>query len=107
MISGTVAYSTPLSDTLNYTSAAGEPLKFLVNATGAYVTSGNTTARIVSADIPTANGVVHIIDRVLTNTDFKSPTASSSAMLGKPFSSGVVGSAVAIFACIYAGTALL
>ncbi|KAJ9101199.1 hypothetical protein QFC21_003418 [Naganishia friedmannii] len=79
VINGTVAYSTPLGDTLNYTSAGGEPLKFLVKATGAYVTSGETTARILHVDIPIANGVVHIIDRVLTNSNSNTAAAESAA----------------------------
>ncbi|KAJ9118683.1 hypothetical protein QFC22_003903 [Naganishia vaughanmartiniae] len=141
VINGSVAYS-PLLASSNYISAAGEPFKFITNATGSFVTSGNATAKIVTADIPIENGVVHIIDRVLINPDSNteaaesavlsyaaqatatssglnegvivaSPTAatsakaSSAAVLPSPFSFGVFGSAVAIFAGILAGNAFL
>ncbi|KAJ9126127.1 hypothetical protein QFC24_002400 [Naganishia onofrii] len=78
VINGTVVYSTLLASA-NYTSAGGEPFKFMTNATGAFVTSGNTTAQIVAADIPIANGVVHIIDRVLANPVGNTAAAQSAA----------------------------
>lgn len=104
----------------NYTSAAGERLNLSINATGSYVTSGNITARILSADMPMPNGVVHIIDRVLANAD-GDPTAAEAAyhsifprvksaqggaLLTAPFSDAVVASAVAIFG-IFIGAAAI
>lgn len=151
VINGTVVYSTQLTAS-NYTSAGGEPFTFMSNSSGAYVMSGNTTAAmIVAADIPIANGVVHIIDRVLANPAANTAAAASaassyaaaatqttssaggavvggssalgsatpgasgaassapasSAMTSVPFSAGVIGSAVAIFAGIFAGATLV
>jgi hypothetical protein len=128
VINGSAVYSTSLNDTI-YTSAGGIPFKFVTDATGGTsVRSGNSTARIVATDIPIANGVVHIIDRVLINTDGNIAAAESAAssyadkatetamtttaatgnsMLSTPFSCGVVYSAVAIFAGILAGAGLV
>ena len=58
------------------TSAAGEPLSFALNATGHYVTSGNVTARIVQPDVLLPNGVIHVVDRVLVNTQSDAGAAS-------------------------------
>ncbi|KAI0762310.1 FAS1 domain-containing protein [Fomes fomentarius] len=63
----------------NQTSAAGEPLSFSRNETGQYVTSGNVTALIVQSDVLLPNGVIHVIDRVLVNTQSDSGAASSAA----------------------------
>lgn len=71
-------YSTTLASA-NYTSAGGQPFTFTTNSTGAFVTSGTTTAQIVAADIPIANGVVHIIDRVLANPTANTAAAESAA----------------------------
>ncbi|KAJ9118682.1 hypothetical protein QFC22_003902 [Naganishia vaughanmartiniae] len=136
VINGTVAYSSVLNKD-NYTSVEGELFKFSANTTGAYVTSGGTTARLLAIDIPIANGVVHIIDRVLNNPNSNPEAAQSAAssyaaqatrtatetstgtatetgtakdgaaMLSTPISAGTVGSAVAIFAGIFAGAALI
>ncbi|KAI5451246.1 hypothetical protein NCC49_001843 [Naganishia albida] len=78
VINGTVVYSTTLASA-NYTSAGGQPFTFTTNSTGAFVTSGTTTAQIVAADIPIANGVVHIIDRVLANPTANTAAAESAA----------------------------
>ncbi|KAJ9111866.1 hypothetical protein QFC20_002453 [Naganishia adeliensis] len=78
VINGTVVYSTLLASA-NYTSAGGQPFTFTTNSTGAFVTSGTTTAQIVAADIPISNGVVHIIDRVLANPEANTGAAASAA----------------------------
>lgn len=70
-------YSPELSGQ-NFTSAAGEPLSFVLNATGHFVTSGNVTAQIVQPDVLLPNGVLHVIDRVLLNTQIDSGAASSA-----------------------------
>lgn len=77
LINGTTVYSPELSGA-NQTSAAGEPLSFSRNETGQYVTSGNVTALIVQSDVLLPNGVIHVIDRVLVNTQSDSGAASSA-----------------------------
>ncbi|KAI0735975.1 FAS1 domain-containing protein [Earliella scabrosa] len=77
LINGTTVYS-PLLTSDNQTSAAGESLSFSRNATGQYVTSGNVTALITQPDVLLPNGVIHVIDRVLLNTDSDSGAASSA-----------------------------
>ncbi|WVR08534.1 hypothetical protein IAU60_005589 [Kwoniella sp. DSM 27419] len=86
VINGTVVYSTGLASG-NYTSAGGEPFKFMSNSSGAYVMSANSTAKIIQSDIIVQNGVVHIIDGVLVNTN-SNPQAAQSA-----YSSGVAAAA--------------
>ncbi|KAL1940559.1 hypothetical protein VTO73DRAFT_7994 [Trametes versicolor] len=78
LINGSTVYSPELSGQ-NFTSAAGEPLSFVLNATGHFVTSGNVTAQIVQPDVLLPNGVLHVIDRVLLNTQIDSGAASSAA----------------------------
>ena len=77
VINGTTVYS-PSFDDSTYVSAAGENLHFTSNSSGEFVTSGNTTAQIVQPDVLTKNGVIHIIDRVLFNTDVNEGAASSA-----------------------------
>ena len=59
VINGTVAYSTGLASG-NYTSAAGEPFKFMSNTSGTFVMSAKSTAKIIQSDVIIANGVVHV-----------------------------------------------
>jgi uncharacterized surface protein with fasciclin (FAS1) repeats len=82
IINGSVAYSTNFA-TGNYTSAGGQPFKFASNSSGTYVTVDNSTAKIVQSDIIISNGVVHLIDSVLVDTE-SNPAAAASA-----FSSGI------------------
>jgi uncharacterized surface protein with fasciclin (FAS1) repeats len=77
VINGSVVYSTQLTSG-NYTSAAGEPFTFSSNSSGAFVSSGGNTARIVQADIIISNGVVHLIDGVLVNAQSNSTAASAA-----------------------------
>lgn len=77
IINGTTVYSPSFSDS-TYVSAAGENLRLTSNSTGQFVTSGNTTARIVQPNVLTKNGVIHIIDRVLVNTDVNENAANSA-----------------------------
>ncbi|KAI0344315.1 FAS1 domain-containing protein [Trametopsis cervina] len=78
IINGTTIYSPLLTGGTNYTSAGGVDLSFHINSTGQYVTSGNFTAKILQPDVLLPNGVVHIIDTVLANTDADSSAASSA-----------------------------
>jgi len=59
IINGSIVYSTDLTSR-NYTSQGGEPFMFSSNATGVFVTSGMTTARIIQSDTVLQNGVVHV-----------------------------------------------
>ncbi|KAJ3773225.1 FAS1 domain-containing protein [Lentinula raphanica] len=78
IINGSSVYSTEIVSGSNLTSAAGEPLTFLTNSSGTYVTSGSTTAKILTTDMIAMNGVVHVIDNVFLNTDSDSSAASSA-----------------------------
>lgn len=78
VINGTTIYSPSLSASPNLTSASGETLSFMTNATGTFVISGSSTARIIKTDVLLKNGVVHIIDAVLVNTASNTAAASSA-----------------------------
>ncbi|KIY47501.1 hypothetical protein FISHEDRAFT_59616 [Fistulina hepatica ATCC 64428] len=76
IINGTTLYSPLITHPQNYTSAA-------VNATGTFVWSGFSgdspmAARIGRTDLLTENGVVHIIEGILTELDTNSSAASSA-----------------------------
>lgn len=81
-----------------YISAAGQELALTRNETGHYVSSGGETARIIRADVPLANGIMHVIDRVLMNTNGTAPTlapaASSAAAAAGVEPTGKVSSAL-------------
>ncbi|KAI0369994.1 FAS1 domain-containing protein [Pilatotrama ljubarskyi] len=77
LINGSTVYSPELAGQ-NLTSAAGEPLSFVLNGTGHFVTSGNVTAQIIQPDVLLPNGVIHVIDRVLLNTESDASAASSA-----------------------------
>ncbi|CAE6407562.1 unnamed protein product [Rhizoctonia solani] len=82
VINGTSVYSTGLTSQ-SFASAGGQPFSFSTNSSGTYVTSGSSSARITRADIPTRNGVIHLIDngksRILANTA-SNPEAAASAV---------------------------
>ncbi|KZT24329.1 FAS1 domain-containing protein [Neolentinus lepideus HHB14362 ss-1] len=79
VINGTAAYSPNFMEQ-NYTSAAGEPLDVVANSTGVFVFSGNGSAKamVTKPDVILRNGVMHIIDAVLVDTDSDSGAASSA-----------------------------
>lgn len=77
IINGTTVYSPSFSGS-TYISAAGENLQLSSNSSGKFVTSGNSTARIVQPDVLTKNGVIHIIDQVLVNTNVNQNAANSA-----------------------------
>lgn len=94
VLNGTVAYSTNLpSDddddddnnnnsgnvTRQATTASGQQLTFSNRDDGLFVTSGNVTARIIRSDVLLGNGVVHVIDNVLLNTQLNQQAANSAA----------------------------
>jgi uncharacterized surface protein with fasciclin (FAS1) repeats len=83
LINGTSVYAGQFSSG-NWTSAAGEPLKFATNSSGIFVTNGNATARVVESDVLTSNGVVHVIDNVLLNMQSNSSAASSAFQSATP-----------------------
>lgn len=59
VINGTSLYSTELGGA-SATSDGGQKFTFASNSTGNFVTSGNFTAKIVTADILLDNGVMHV-----------------------------------------------
>lgn len=78
IINGTTVYSPSLVNGTTYVSAAGEDFHFTSNSSGKFVTSGNVTAQIVQPDVLIKNGVFHIIDRVLLNTDVDQSAADNA-----------------------------
>jgi len=68
IINGTTVYSPSLINA-TYTSAAGKPLHFSSNSSGKFITTGSTTAQILQPDVLVKNGVLHIIDQVLSNSE--------------------------------------
>ncbi|KAG8849863.1 hypothetical protein FRB96_000608 [Tulasnella sp. 330] len=77
VINGSTIYSTQLGSA-SATSIAGEPFTFASNSSGTFVTSGNSTAKVVVADVLLDNGVMHIIDTVLLNTQDNLGAAASA-----------------------------
>ncbi|KAK0458258.1 FAS1 domain-containing protein [Desarmillaria tabescens] len=78
IVNGTTVYSPSITPSENLTSTGGEPLTFTTNSSGTFVHSGSSSARIIKTDILCKNGVLHMIDRVLNNTE-TNPEAASSA----------------------------
>lgn len=77
VINGTSVYSPELVGQ-EYTSAAGQKFSFSTNSTGQYVKLGSVTARIIQPDVILSNGVAHVIDQVLLDTDEDASAASSA-----------------------------
>jgi uncharacterized surface protein with fasciclin (FAS1) repeats len=59
-------------------SSAGENSTFFTNSSGTFVSSNGITALIVQPDVLLSNGVVHVIDKVLINTQTNETAASSA-----------------------------
>ncbi|KAK0443209.1 FAS1 domain-containing protein [Armillaria borealis] len=78
IVNGTTIYSPSITASENLTSAGGEPLTFTTNSSGTFVNSGGSSARIIKTDILCKNGVLHMLDRVLINTE-TNPEAATSA----------------------------
>ncbi|KAF9235087.1 hypothetical protein BU15DRAFT_89709 [Melanogaster broomeanus] len=79
IINGTSVYSPEIVANTSQESAGGQPYTFSNNATGLFVSvGGSNTVEIVQTDVLVANGVIHIIDGVLINTN-TDPAAASSA----------------------------
>ncbi|KAL9709434.1 hypothetical protein Ac2012v2_007169 [Leucoagaricus gongylophorus] len=87
-INGTTIYSpdirnaTAYGSSTNFITAAGEEITVASNGTGGLViqNQNGSNAQIVRPDILLANGVFHIIDNVLVETD-SDPSQASSAVL--------------------------
>ncbi|TCD65884.1 hypothetical protein EIP91_002044 [Steccherinum ochraceum] len=79
LLNGTTVYSPNLASQ-SFTTAAGETLSFIINSTGQFITdkATNITAKIVQPDVLLPNGVVHVIDRVLFDTNIDASAASSA-----------------------------
>ncbi|KAG6819343.1 hypothetical protein H0H93_012721 [Arthromyces matolae] len=73
------SYASFASSSNQFISAAGEPLSFSTNSSGTFVTSGNgASAKIVKTDLLAENGVIHVVDGVLANTQSDPQKASSA-----------------------------
>ncbi|KAK0200078.1 FAS1 domain-containing protein [Desarmillaria ectypa] len=102
IVNGTTVYSPSITPSENLTSAGGEPLTFTTNSSGTYVNSGGSNARIIKTDILCKNGVLHMIDRVLINTETNPEAATSaydsatSSVASSTTETGPVGSPTAI-----------
>ena len=70
--------STALSDCMTTDALNGQPLSFAV---------GNSVmvndATVTSADVNTSNGVIHVIDKVLTPTDLPNDVPRTAACTGQ------------------------
>ena len=79
-INGTSYYSPTLLQASSppFISESGQPFTFSTNSSGEYVTSGNTTAKIVKSNVLVKNGVVHVIDNVLLNVAFDDAKADAA-----------------------------
>ena len=88
VLNSTVVYSTQLAgddgddddgNVRSAVTASGQTLTFEDGDDGLVVRSGNVTARIIRSDVLTNNGVVHVIDTVLLNTELNAEAAADAA----------------------------
>lgn len=82
VLNSTVVYSTQISGddgVRSSTSASGQELTFEDRDDSLYVRSGQFEARIIRSDVLTNNGVIHVIDNVLLNTETNDGAAASAA----------------------------
>jgi uncharacterized surface protein with fasciclin (FAS1) repeats len=63
---GLIAYSPLFPSTPTATADSGEELKFEVKDDVQYVSCGQIQAMVLRSDVTSENGVVHVIDKVLT-----------------------------------------
>ncbi|KAF2872195.1 FAS1 domain-containing protein [Massariosphaeria phaeospora] len=84
VISGTVGYSSGLTSGASLQTANGANLTITIDDAGTVFVN---SARVITADVLIANGVVHVIDNVL-NPENASATPSASATAGAPAFSG-------------------
>jgi uncharacterized surface protein with fasciclin (FAS1) repeats len=79
IINGTSVYSSEITGNSSLVSAGGQKYAFFNNATGLFVSvGGSNTVQIVKTNVLASNGVIHVVNGVLvdTNTD---PAVASSA----------------------------
>lgn len=79
IIEGSTIYSPLIKDGGAFKSSLGQALTFTVNSTGKFVTSGASTAKIVSTDYLSTGGVMHVIDSVLLNIAGNPNTLAANA----------------------------
>ncbi|KDQ17509.1 hypothetical protein BOTBODRAFT_155520 [Botryobasidium botryosum FD-172 SS1] len=89
IINGTALYSSEFGSG-THVSNGGQQLTFNTNSSGTFVTSGPSTAQVITSDVLMSNGVVHVINGVLLNSNFN-PTAASSAYAAATSSAGTSG----------------
>lgn len=79
IINGTSVYSTEISTGTTFTSAGGQNYAFSANSTGPFVSvGGSNQVQIVGTDVLTSNGVIHVVDGVMLDTNSNFAAASSA-----------------------------
>lgn len=91
----------------NTLSDTGQIITLSRNESGYYVISGPTTAKVVKTDVLLWNGVVHVIDRVLMNTEAANPAEVSSAVGSRFTAIGTAGWSLAMTVGAFVGMALV
>ncbi|KAK8845523.1 hypothetical protein IAR55_006238 [Kwoniella newhampshirensis] len=78
IINGTVVCSPTLHTGSVYVTAAGQPLTYLTDGHNPFVQVGRYRASILRADVPLSNGVVHLIDTLMVETNDNSQRATEA-----------------------------